>query len=85
MSWRVPVLEAEGKIRLDIPAGNEAVEKSSTSLYILYDQTKFRAEVEPLLLEDPQLHASWGDKLYRILLTARKTPLRGDYSIRLTD
>jgi hypothetical protein len=85
MSWRVPVLEAEGKIRLDIPAGNEAVEKSSTSLYILYDQTKFRAEVEPLLLEDPQLHASWGDKLYRILLTARKPPLRGNFSIRITE
>jgi hypothetical protein len=85
MSWRVPVLEVEGRIRLGLPEETEAVGKSSTSLSILYDRTKFRAEVEPLLLEDPQLRASWGEKIYRILLTALKTQPAGNFSVRITE
>jgi hypothetical protein len=85
MSWRIPVLEAEGKIRLGLPEGSESLGESSKFLYILYDRAKFRAEIEPLPLEDLQLRASWRETIYRILLTARKTPTRGDFSIRLTD
>jgi hypothetical protein len=81
MSWRVPVLEAEGKIRLDVPA-----EVSTPKpLYVHYDKAKFGVEIEPIPLEDSQLRSSWGERLYRILLTARKTPLRGDFSTRLTE
>jgi hypothetical protein len=80
MSWRVPVLEAEGKIRLDAPAEVSTLKP----LYIHYDKAKFKAEIEPIPLEDSQLRSSWGERLYRILLTARKTPLRGDFSTRIT-
>ncbi|MFZ2054564.1 MAG: heparinase II/III family protein [Candidatus Aminicenantales bacterium] len=81
MSWRIPVLETEGKIRLDI------LEEGSPSkpLYIHYDRAKFRVEIEPLPLEDAQLRSSWGERLYRIFLTARKTPLSGNFSIRLAE
>jgi hypothetical protein len=81
MSWWVPVLEAEGKIRLDTPAKSSA----STPLYVQYDKAKFEAKIEPITLEDAQLRSSWGERLYRILLTARSTPPRGDFSTRITE
>jgi hypothetical protein len=113
MSWRVPILEAEGKIKLDLPEGigtsgfsgmkggtgvarltgmedggenhsnRELVDASLKPLYILYDHAKFSATIEPIALEDPQLRASWGKQVYRILLTAKKRPLADDFVIRL--
>jgi hypothetical protein len=106
MSWRIPIFEAEGRIRLDLPenaktAGGNAIEGeaetyslpqvsrpargiSTRSLCIHYDKEKFYAAVEPIPLEDPQLRASWGKQVYRILLTAKKWPLIDDFVIRLS-
>jgi len=76
MSWRIPALETEGRIRLDLPERTEA-------LYIAYDAAKFRAAVEHITLEDPQLRSSWGDRIYRILLTAKHRSPRDNFVIRL--
>jgi hypothetical protein len=106
MSWRKPALEAEGRIRLDLPkgvmaAGDTAAEGgvkadsppqsqrpaeniSLKPLYIHYDKTKFRVAIEPIPLEDPQLRASWGKQIYRILLTAKERPLTDEFLLRLT-
>lgn len=92
MSWRVPVLEAAGRIRLDVP-GDVAAEdpggplnaSAPKPLYIHYDKARFRPEIETIPLEDPQLRSSWGDRLYRIVLTAKKTSLRGGFSTRVTE
>jgi len=105
MSWRVPILEAEGKIMLNLPEGADIAaniageggeeadsppqsqrtteDRSSKPLYILYDRAKFRAVIESIPLEDGQLRASWGNQIFRILLTAKKIPLTGDFVIRL--
>jgi hypothetical protein len=80
MSWRIPAVEAEGRIRLDL---TEA--PSLKPLYLEYDRAKFHASVEPIPLEDPQLRSSWGDRIYRILLTTKKTPLKDEFSLRIKE
>ncbi|MBL7082605.1 MAG: heparinase II/III family protein [Candidatus Aminicenantes bacterium] len=78
MSWRKPVLEKEGTIRLQNP---EEI-KNSKPVYIVYDRNRFKVDFETIPIEDGRLRSSWGERLYRIILTASKTPLKDDFSIR---
>jgi len=79
MSWRRPELEEEGKIRLENPEGAGGLKP----VYIHYDKSRFQAEIEKISLEDDRLKSSWGDQLYRIVLTARQTSLKGEFFIRI--
>ncbi len=79
MSWRKPVLEEEGKIRLENPEGIKGLKP----VFILYDQNRFRAEFETIHLEDARLRSSWGDELFRIILTARQRLLKDEFTIRI--
>ncbi len=79
MSWRRPELAADGMIKLENPEGL----KAAKPLSILFDKSLFSAAIETIRLEDGQLRSSWGDRLYRILLTAKKTPRQGEFSIRI--
>jgi hypothetical protein len=79
MSWRKPELTAEGKIRLENPEGL----KDTKPVFILYEKLRWSVNLETIPIEDGQLRSSWGDRVYRILLTAKQTPLRGESSIRL--
>jgi len=79
MSWRKPELAADGIIKLENPEDL----KAAKPLSILFDKNLFSAAIETIPLEDGQLRSSWGDKLYRILLTAKKTPRQGEFSIRI--
>jgi hypothetical protein len=38
-------------------------------------------EVEPIDLKDEQLRSSWGDRIYRIVLTSRENSTRGTFSM----
>ena len=78
MSWREPHIVREGRIRLESPRGAP----SKHALFIEYDGQRFRAEVETVPVEDGRLQSSWGTRLYRILLTARRTPLQDDFQVR---
>jgi hypothetical protein len=79
MSWRKPELEAEGKIRLKNPEGFENIKP----VFVYYDKKMFSVDFETISLEDSRLKSSWGDQLFRIVLTARQTPLKGEFSIRI--
>ena len=79
MSWRKPVLAEEGKIRLENPEGVEGLRP----VFIRYDQNKFRVEFETIHLEDARLRSSWGDELFRIILTALQRPLKDEFIIRI--
>jgi hypothetical protein len=79
MSWRKPELTAEGKIRLENP---EEL-KDTKPVFILYEKLQWSANLETLPIEDGQLRSSWGERVYRILLTAKQTPLRGESSISI--
>jgi hypothetical protein len=79
MSWRVPTVAGEGRLRLEDPEGAAA----GKAVLVEYDAKKFKAEVETVPVEDERLQASWGTRLYRILLTARQTPLRDAFEVRI--
>ena len=79
VSWRKPELEAEGRIKLENPEGARGLKP----VFIYYDKNRFRPEIETIPLEDERLRSSWGKQLYRIVLTARQTPLKGEFFIRI--
>ncbi len=79
MSWRKPELTAEGTIRLENPDGL----KEAKPVFILYDKRKWKVSLETIPIEDGRLRSSWGENVYRILLTALQTLRQGEYSIRV--
>lgn len=79
MSWRKPELESEGKIRLTGPEGISGL----NPVTVRYDKNKFSVDFEAIPIEDKTLQSSWGNVVYRIVLTARQTPLKDEFSIRV--
>ena len=79
MSWRVPRVVGEGRLRLEDPEDAGA----GKAVLVEYDAKKFKAEVETVSVEDERLRSSWGTSLYRILLTALRTPLRDAFEVRI--
>ncbi len=54
------------------------------SVNIVYDGGVFTPAVEEIKIEDARLRGTWGDRLFRILLRAGNTGLRGRWSTRIT-
>jgi hypothetical protein len=79
MSWREPVLDHEGVIKLENPVEAQNVDP----VYIKYDKKKFAADVETIPLDDARLQSSWGKQLFRIVLTAKKKSLEDEFSIKI--
>jgi len=79
MSWRKPELKEEGVIRLENPEEIQDLKPIS----IKYDRNKFQADFETIPIEDARLQPSWGNQLYRILLTAKEKSLKDEFSIRI--
>ncbi len=79
ISWREPVLEKEGLIRLEPLDGNAKLKP----VYIRYDKDSFVVGFEPITLEDARLRSSWGGKIYRILLMGKQKPLKDRFSISI--
>jgi hypothetical protein len=83
MSWRRPEPAGEGAIKLLAPggAGEGLRHESLKPVFIRYDASRFRADIETIPLEDAQLRSSWGPTLYRIVLVAKETLPEGTFSI----
>ncbi len=56
---------------------------STQSFVISYDANKFTADSEEIPLDDARLQSSWGDRLTRIVLTAKSRSLADGYRIVL--
>jgi Heparinase II/III-like protein len=79
MSWRKPETAGPGRLSLVHPDG----EKAGRPVVMTYDARALELKVETIELEDARLRASWGERLYRIVLAA-KTPARaGTMSIQI--
>lgn len=50
---------------------------------IQYDSAIFRPSVEEVRIEDPRLHSTWGDLVYRILLHAASPPARAKWTPKI--
>ncbi|HYK92215.1 MAG TPA: heparinase II/III family protein [Acidobacteriota bacterium] len=55
----------------------------SGKVRIIYDPSVFSASIEEIRIEDSRLKSSWGDRLYRILLTAEKPGMRDSWTLRI--
>jgi hypothetical protein len=80
MTWRRPELGGEGIIKL----GNPEDIRDLKPVYIRYDRNRFQADLETIPIKDNRLQSSWGERLYRILLTAKEKSLKDEFSIRIT-
>ncbi len=79
MTCCIPEVLPKGRVRLTA----EAPGGKSQPTMIEYDPGVFSARCEPIRLTDERLRSSWGDRIYRILLTMKNTPSRGEYLIRV--
>jgi hypothetical protein len=77
MCWREPQMDREGVIMLKNPSELAALDP----IVVRYDATKFQAIVEVIPVRDARLQSSWGQQLFRIVLTAKKKSLKGEYRI----
>jgi len=62
---------------------SQEVDGRKQTISLLYDAAKFSASIEPIAIEDSRLKSSWGEKIYRILLTSRERVSSSEYSITL--
>jgi hypothetical protein len=79
MSWRKPELISPGTLQLHNPKGLENV----SPLSIQFDPDQFTVIIEELQVLDSRLQSSWGDYVYRILLTSKDITLTGSSTIAL--
>ncbi|MCX6615770.1 MAG: heparinase II/III family protein [Acidobacteria bacterium] len=70
-----PAQSAPGRLTLYSPG------LRSGPVTILYDARVFTPSVEEVKIEDERLKSSWGERLYRILLTAANPPQHASWSI----
>ncbi|WP_315815775.1 hypothetical protein [Paraflavitalea speifideaquila] len=49
-----------------------------------YDPTVFDVSIDTIPQTDQRLSKVWGDAIYRLVLTAKKTPLKGRYKWIIT-
>ncbi len=55
----------------------------SGKVRILFDPAVFTPSTEEIKIADGRLRSSWGDRIYRTLLTAANAGLRGDWTLRI--
>lgn len=79
MSYRRPVLDREGIIKLENPEGMPDLKPVT----VRFDKKKFVADTETIPLEDTRLQSSWGKQLFRIVLTAKYKPLKDEFVINI--
>jgi hypothetical protein len=79
MSWRRPELEGPGVIRLDIPH----VRNSGEPVLIRFEDEALHVELKDIGIQDGRLRSSWGDRLYRLLFTAKTPRLKGSFTFHI--
>jgi hypothetical protein len=75
MTWAKPQLPTPGTVLL---------EKDGVPVKMQYDATVFDASIDTIPQTDQRLSRVWGDAIYRLVLTAKKTSLKGRYKWIIT-
>jgi len=78
---RIPDVSTPGRVILvppKLPPGSLAAKETPV---LLYDSKLFTASVEEKTIQDGRLTPVWGDRLFRIVLTARARALRGAHRL----
>ena len=74
-------LSTPGRVLLSRPGGSPPSAGGEPGHVLLYDAKLFVASVEEKVVDDGRLQPIWGDRLYRIVLTARERSRRGSHRI----
>lgn len=85
--WKAPlVLNLMTPLEADCTAGEKILLTYKGNKYeIKYDKNKFTAETKEIKIDDARLSPVWGNKIYRITLTAKDKKLKDDYKIELIE
>jgi hypothetical protein len=76
MTSCVPSVTKEGVVSL-----RQDADGKGQTISLVYDKSKFSVAIEPIAIQDERLRSSWGEKLYRIVLTSQSKSLAGEYSV----
>jgi hypothetical protein len=63
-----------------VDRGDGSIQLRADGVLLIFDRARLAARIETIRITDPQLKASWGDRVYRILLTARSPQRAGLFS-----
>ena len=74
-------LTTPGRIALSLPGRPPVSAGGEAGHVLLYDAKRFAASVEEKVVDDGRLQPIWGDRLFRVLLTAREPSARGSHRI----
>ncbi len=77
-----PDVSTPGRVVLGRRAGAPGAAGSATAV-LLYDAGRFTAAAEEKALDDARLRPVWGERLYRMVLTARDRAARGSHRVTL--
>jgi Heparinase II/III-like protein len=78
---RTPDLGAAGRVALPGGVGDPSSAGSQAPAVLLYDARRFTAAAEEKSVDDARLRPVWGDRLFRIVLTARDRAVRGSHRV----
>jgi hypothetical protein len=68
-----PALESPGSIFL-----------TDNGLVISFSKALFSPKIETVEIEDPRLRSSWGERIYRIILTLQEVQKKGEYTVEFS-
>ncbi|MBQ1865554.1 MAG: heparinase II/III family protein, partial [Bacteroidales bacterium] len=71
MTWGDVKKVSDGKVSISV---------EGVKALLTYDPKSFDYSIETILLDDPRLSDIWGEKVYRVSLTAKKMTKKGNYS-----
>jgi hypothetical protein len=85
--WKAPlVLNLMTVLSPDCRADGKVILSGTEGKYeIKYDKNKFSAASEEIKINDARLSPVWGNKVYRVTLTANDKKLKDNYKIELTE
>jgi hypothetical protein len=76
-----PDLSTPGRVVLASAGTRTAAGAAAARAVLLYDDSRFTASVEEKALDDARLRTVWGERLYRLVLTARGRATKGAHRV----
>ena len=74
-------LATRGRVALSLPGRAPVSAGGEAGHVLLYDGKRFTASVEEQAVTDARLRPIWGDRLFRVVLTARESSVRGSHRV----
>ncbi len=81
--------KAAQRITLTLMCANRPAEaagllKLEDNVRVRYDAAALKASIEEIPLQDGRLRATWGERLWRVLLTAERPAQKGEFKVRVS-